>query len=78
MLNTCLFKQGRHLYNKHVNNNFVNMSTNKKRFIVLNEDEVLAEEVKKFPCLYDENSRSYQDKGVVIRNALNFCCSYNL
>ena len=29
------------------------MSTNKKRFIGLNEDEILAEEVKKFPCLYD-------------------------
>ena len=44
------------------------MSTNQKRFIVLNEGAILAEEVKKFLCLYDKNSCSYRDEGVV-RNA---------
>ena len=43
------------------------MSTNKKRFTVLNENEMLAKEVKKFPC-NDRSSRSYWDRGVV-RNA---------
>ena len=41
------------------------MSTNKKRFTVLNEAEILAEEVKKFPCLYDKSSCSYRNRGVV-------------
>ena len=43
------------------------MSTNEKRFIVLNKDEILAEEVKTFPSLHDKISRSYQDRGVIIR-----------
>ena len=58
----------RNFYNTLVKNNFVNMSTNKKRFTVLNEDEILVEKVKKFRCLYDKSSRSYWDGGVV-RNA---------
>ena len=58
MFNTCLFKQGRNFYNALVKNNVVNMSTNKKRFTVLNENEMLAKEVKKFPC-NDRSSRSY-------------------
>ena len=41
------------------------MLANKKRFTVLNKDEILAEEVKKFPCLYDKSSRSYQQRDVV-------------
>ena len=45
------------------------MSTNKSRFTVLNEDEILAEEVKKFHCFYDKSSRSYQERNTV-RNAL--------
>ena len=45
------------------------MPTNKKRFTVLNEDEILAEEVKKFHCFYDKSSRSYQERNTV-RNAL--------
>ena len=44
-------------------NTFVNMSTNK--FTFLNEDEILAEEVKTFHCLYYNGSRSYQGRGVV-------------
>ena len=44
------------------------MSTNKKRFTALNEDEILTEEVKKFPCCYDKSSCSYRDRGTV-RNA---------
>ena len=39
-----------------------------KRFTILNEDEIIAEEVKKIPCLSDKSSRSYRDRGVV-RNA---------
>ena len=38
------------------------MSTNKKGFTVLKKDEILAEEVKKFPCLYDKSSRSYRER----------------
>ena len=64
MFNTCLFKQGRNLYNTLVKNNFVNMSTNEKRFTVLNEDEIPAEEVENFPSLYEKSSRSYRDRGV--------------
>ena len=41
------------------------MSTNKKGFTVLNEDEILAEELKKFPYLYDKVSQLSQDWGVV-------------
>ena len=44
------------------------MSTNKSRFFVLNEVEILAEEVKKFPYLYDKSISSYRDRGVA-RNA---------
>ena len=43
----------------------MNLPTNKRRFTVLNEDEILAEEVKKFPCLYDKSSRSYRDRGII-------------
>ena len=68
MFNICLFKQGKNLYNTLAKNNFAHMPTNKKRFTLLNEDEILAEEVKKFPCLYGKSSRSYRDRGVV-RNA---------
>ena len=46
MFNTCLFKQGRNFYNALVKNNVVNMSANKKRFTVLNENEMLPKEVK--------------------------------
>ena len=63
MFSTCLFKQGRNLYNTLVKNNFVNMLTNEKRFTVLNENEIPEEEVEKFPCLYDKSSRSYRDRG---------------
>ena len=31
MFNACLFKQGRNLYKTLVKNNFVEMSTNKKK-----------------------------------------------
>ena len=41
------------------------LPTNKRRFTVLNEDEILAEEVKKFPCLYDKSGRSYRDRGII-------------
>ena len=41
------------------------MLANKKRFTVLNKDEILAEEVKKFPCLYDKSSCSYWQIDVV-------------
>ena len=50
MFTTFLFKQKRNFYNTFVKNNFVNMSTNKKRLTVLNEDEILAVEVKMFPA----------------------------
>ena len=50
MFNTRLFKQGRNLYSALVKNSFVNMFTNKERLTVLNEDEIHAEKVKKFPC----------------------------
>ena len=40
----------------------------KKRFTVLNEDKILAEEVKKFSCLCDKSTRLYQDR-VSVRNA---------
>ena len=43
----------------------MNLPTNKRRFTVLNEDEILAEEVKKFPCLYDKSGRSYRDRGII-------------
>ena len=43
-------------------NKFYNVSKNKKRFTVLNKDEILAEEVKKFPSLYDKSSRSYRQR----------------
>ena len=44
------------------------MSTNKKRFTVLNEYEILAEVVKEFPCLYHKSCRSHRERNVV-RNA---------
>ena len=44
------------------------MSTNKKRFTVLNKDEILAEKVKKCPCLYEKGSRSYRQRDI-LRNA---------
>ena len=74
MFNTRLFKQKRNLYNTLVKNSFVNMSANKKRFTVLNEDKILAVVVKMFPgsggenvpCLDDKSSRSsYRDRGVI-------------
>ena len=40
------------------------MSTNKKGFTVLNKDEILAEEMKTFPCLFDKSSRLYQDREI--------------
>ena len=40
------------------------MLANKKRFTVLNKGEILAEEVKKFPCLYGKSSHSYQQRNV--------------
>ena len=60
MFNTCLFKRGRSLYSILVKNDVVNMSSNKERFIVSNEDEILPEELKKLLCLYDKSSRSYR------------------
>ena len=39
-----------------------------KKDSVLNEDEILARKVKKYPCLYDKSSRSYQDR-LVVRNS---------
>ena len=59
MFNSCLFKHGKKFYNTFIKGNFLNMSTNKKRFTVLNEDEILAKKVENFPCLYDKSSRSY-------------------
>ena len=59
MFNSFLFKFGRNFYNTFVKGNFLNMSTNNKRFAVLNEDEILAEGVENFPCLYDKGSCSY-------------------
>ena len=50
MFNTRLFKQKRNLYNTLVKNSFVNMSANKKRFTVSNEDKILAVVVKMFPA----------------------------
>ena len=41
------------------------MPTNKKWFTILNENEILAEEVKMFPCLHDKGSRSYWERDVV-------------
>ena len=38
------------------------MSINKKGFTVLNKDEILTEEVKMFPCLYDKTRRSYRER----------------
>ena len=55
----------RNLYNTLAKNDFVNMLKNKNRFTVLNDDEIVAGEVKKFPCLYDKSSHSYLDRGVV-------------
>ena len=43
------------------------MTTNKKKFNVLKQDQILAEEVEMFPCLHDKNSRLFQRD--VIRNA---------
>ena len=40
----------------------------KKRFTVLNKDEILTKEVKKFSFLYDKTICSYQQRDVV-RNA---------
>ena len=65
MFNTCLFKQGGNVYNTIAKKSFIKMSTNNKRFTVLNKDEILAEEVKKFPCLYDKSRRSYRQRDVV-------------
>ena len=62
MFITCLFKQGRNLYTTLVKIDFVKMPTNKKWFTVLNENEILAEEVKMFPCLHDKGSRSYWER----------------
>ena len=39
-----------------------------KKDSVLNEDEILAKKVKKFPSLCDKSSRSFQNRPVV-RNA---------
>ena len=44
------------------------MPTNKKRFTILREDEILSEVVKKLPYLYDKSSPSYIERDVV-RNA---------
>ena len=68
MFNTRLFKQGRNLCNTLVKNYFVNMFTNKESSTVLNEDEIPAEKVKTFPCLYDKSSRWYRGWSVA-RNA---------
>ena len=38
------------MYNTLVKNSFVNMSANKKRFTVLNEDKILAVVVKMVPA----------------------------
>ena len=64
MFNACLFKQGKNLYNTLVKNNFVKMSTNKKKFS-FKWRRNLAEDVKNFPAL---SSHSYRDSGV-LRNA---------
>lgn len=56
------------LNNTLVKNNFVNMLTNKKGFVVLDDDDICAREVKRFSCFYSKSSRSYRDMGVV-RNA---------
>ena len=34
----------------------------------LNEDELLSEKVRSYPCLYDKSSKSYKEKDV-IKNA---------
>ena len=44
------------------------MSTNTNRFTLFNEDEALAEEAKKFSCLYHKSSQSYRETDIV-RNA---------
>ena len=31
----------------------------------LNEDELLSEKVRSYPCLYDKSSKSYKEKDVV-------------
>ena len=43
----------------------MNLSTNKKRLTVLNEDDFLAEEVRKFPSFYDKSSCRYRDRDIV-------------
>ena len=44
------------------------MLTNKKGFVVLDDDDICVREVKRFSCFYSKSSRSYRDMGVV-RNA---------
>ena len=61
--NVCLNKA--EICITHVQINFANVMTNKKRFIVLNTDEILAKQVKNFSCIFDKSSRSYQVLGVV-------------
>ena len=56
------------LNNTLVKNNLVNMLTNEKGFVVLDDDDICAREVKRFSCFYSKSSRSYRDMGVV-RNA---------
>ena len=46
-------------------NNFLNMSTYKKRFTSFSGDKVLAERAKRFPSLYDKGSRSCRESEVV-------------
>ena len=37
----------------------------KKRFTSFTEDEELAEQVKRFPCVYNKSAKSYKEKHVV-------------
>ena len=39
-----------------------------KKILSLQEDELLSEEVRSFPCVYDKSQKGYKEKDVV-RNA---------
>ena len=44
------------------------LSLIKKMALLIQEDKLLAEEVHKYPCLYDKKKKSYHERDVV-RNA---------
>ena len=42
-----------------------------KKILSLQEDELLSEEVRSFPCVYDKSQKEYKEKDVV-PNAWSF------